>query len=46
VLSQGNRAVQHVFSTPNDFDCYLLQLKKGQGSHLSTKSRLDVLLNE
>jgi len=41
--------MQPVFAVPNDSDCYLLQLMKGQGrystsSHLSTKSRLNVKL--
>jgi len=54
MLSQGNRAMQRVFPTPNDFDCYLIQVLKGQGlanmrlsircSHSLPKSRLNVKL--
>ena len=42
VLSQGNRAMQRVFPTPNNgSDCYLLQKGQGRcstGCHLLTKS--------
>jgi len=51
VLLQGNRAMQHVFPTPNDslIVASAYELRKVQGryntrTHLSTKSRLNVKL--
>jgi len=52
VLLQGNRAMQHVFPTPNDslIVASAYELRKGSrslyntGTHLSTKSRLNVKL--